>query len=128
MFQKTQTDTPKRALLVDDDIPILRALDARLKHSGFEVAVMKDSSMALAHIDHFKPDIALLDINMPGLDGFQLAQKILAKHPTCGLIFITANVAEGIRTQADDLGGVLHEKPFDSGRLMKDLDALIGEK
>ncbi len=125
MAAKSKPNTQKRALLVDDDIPILRALDARLTHSGYAVDAMRDASSALSHAAQYPPDVALLDINMPGLDGFQMAERMRVQHPDCSLFFITAGADDDVRARAAALGGVLHEKPFNSEDLLGDLQAAL---
>ena len=125
MPSKPKSKPQKRALLVDDDIPILRALDARLSHSGYEVDAMRDASSALSQAAQCPPDVAVLDINMPGLDGFQMAEQMRIQHPDCRLFFITAGADENVRAKAASYGAALHEKPFNSEELLSDLQAAL---
>ena len=112
-------DGPSKVLIVDDDAPILRALQARLKHAGYDVTTARDGTTALISASDPKPKVAVLDINMPGLDGFSVAQKLRDALPDIGLIFLTASKAPDVRSRADAFGAAFIEKPFDSKHLME---------
>jgi len=109
-------------LVADDDWPILRALNARLTHAGFSVATVSDGLNAVVSAMDTQPDIAVLDINMPGLDGFTVAERIVEDNPACQILFLSANKSQEVRLKAGELG-LFVEKPFDS----KDLTEKILE-
>ena len=70
----------RRVLLVDDDVAASTAAAGLLETlGGFEVEIENDSEQALALADHFEPDLFLLDVDMPRLDGGQLAAQLRAK-------------------------------------------------
>lgn len=112
-----------KILVVDDDGPILAALKLRLEHAGYTVMVARDSSSACVQAKRSMPDIALLDINMPGGDGFELAKTLdrLAEK-RIEKVFITASKKPGLRDKAYECGATdLIEKPFSSDRLFDTL-------
>lgn len=114
---KDRSDT--KILVVDDDGPILAALKLRLEHAGYSVMVARDSSSACVQAKRSMPDIALLDINMPGGDGFELARTLDRLAPQrVKKVFITASKKPGLRDKALQCGAVeLIEKPFSADQL-----------
>lgn len=119
-------DRNTNVLVVDDDGPILRALQARLKHAGYGVETARDGINALQCAEGAKPAVAVLDINMPGLDGFSVAEKLRKALPEIGLVFLTASKAADVRERASALGGAFVEKPFDSKHLMEKINDVCG--
>lgn len=109
-----------KIMVVDDDGPILRALTVRLEHAGYDVDPHIDASSALSALsDNNKtPHVALLDVNMPGLDGFKLAGEIKRIAPACRCMFLTASKAGQHRDKAAGLGIEFVEKPFDARDLL----------
>ena len=71
-----QDDAPKRILVVDDNIDAAKSLAELLRMAGHEVLTAADGHEAIASVDSFVPDIAILDIGLPGMDGYQLARWI----------------------------------------------------
>ncbi len=73
-----------RVLVVDDNRDSAESMAELLAHSGFEVSTCFDGPSALTVCEKFRPDACLLDINMPGMDGYELAQRLrerFADHP-----------------------------------------------
>src|SRR3712207_9008476 len=66
----TSAPPEARLLVVDDEPNIRELLSASLRYAGFEVATAADGQQALALADSFRPDLLVLDVMMPGLDGF----------------------------------------------------------
>jgi two-component system, chemotaxis family, CheB/CheR fusion protein len=69
-------DAPSRVLVVDDHVDIAQLLSLLLQHSGFDVETLSDSHLVLATARSFRPHFILLDIGMPGLDGYQVAEQL----------------------------------------------------
>ena len=110
----------KTVLLVEDDKKITLAIGIRLKSMGYEVASAADAVSAVAQARMCKPDVVLLDINLPGGDGFMVAERLqsLMQTSSTPIIFITANKQEGLKERAMALGAVAFlEKPFDATQL-----------
>ncbi|MFK7915439.1 MAG: response regulator transcription factor [Pseudomonadales bacterium] len=109
-------------MVVEDDGPILRALSTRLKYEGFDVHSARDGSAALTSLRVFRPDVAVLDINMPGIDGIRLAREIRLQVPTCRLLFLTASRDAALREEAAQLGvHAFMEKPYGARELVENI-------
>ena len=121
MDRETLTPGTRQVLLADDDWPILRALKVRVEHAGFVVITASDGISAVVSAREHEPDVAVLDINMPGLDGFGVAEKIALEKPNCKIIFLTANRADSVRARAEALGAIFIEKPFGSKQLTEQI-------
>ncbi|MEH1785934.1 response regulator [Nostoc sp.] len=111
-----QTNNYKRNILVVDDTPDnLRLLSAMLTAQGFEVRKALNGKMALTACQMVLPDVILLDINMPGMDGYEVCQQLKADNKTCEVpvIFISALDDVVDKVKAFDVGGVDYiAKPF----------------
>ncbi len=79
-----------RVLVVDDEEVIASTLQEFLQGEGYEVAVAPDAPSALASIERFEPDLALCDVQLPGLDGLELLEKLLRVRPELLVLIITA--------------------------------------
>ncbi len=115
-MHSNQTDHHKRNILVVDDTPDnLRLLSAMLTAQGFEVRKALNGKMALTACQMVLPDLILLDINMPEMDGYQVCQHLKADTKTCEVpvIFISALDDVVDKVKAFDVGGVDYiSKPF----------------
>ncbi|MEH2193482.1 MAG: response regulator [Nostoc sp.] len=111
-----QTNHHKRNVLVVDDTPDnLRLLSAMLTAQGFEVRKALNGKMALTACQMVLPDVILLDINMPDMDGYQVCQQLKADDKTSEVpvIFISALDDVVDKVKAFDVGGVDYiAKPF----------------
>ena len=111
----------KNILIIEDDQKIVLALQVRLKANGYAVWAAYDAIEGASLGRTVKPDLILLDISMPGGNGFQLAETFNNMIETQGtpIIFITASKHPGIVKKAWELGAVgLLEKPFDIEKLL----------
>ena len=94
-------------LLAEDDFDYASILKQYLEFSGFKVTWAKDGKEALRLFDGANPDICVLDVMMPHMDGFTLAENIIESHPETPFIFLTAksmkeDKIKGLRLGADD--------------------------
>lgn len=115
-------------LVVEDDAKISLAMSLRLKSVGYSVVTAQDVPSALMVARKVEPDLALLDISIPGGDGFDVAErlrdKVLAKHVP--IVFITASKQSGLRDKARRLGAAgFLEKPFKASQLLEAIDDAI---
>jgi signal transduction histidine kinase len=76
----------KKILIVEDNVDAARSLEMLLTVANHEVRTAHDSEQALAALEGFDPDVILLDIGLPGMDGFQLARAIRARPQTAGVV------------------------------------------
>ena len=120
----------KTILVVDDDKRIVIALTVRLKAKGYDVVAAYDAAMAMSIAMQHRPDLALLDISMPGGNGFMVAKRLQNEVSTAGvpLIFLTASKQPGLRETAWDLGAVgFFEKPYEAEDFLAAIDGALGE-
>lgn len=104
-----------RVLIVDDDRINVRILQGILQTEGFEIAAAESGEAALKQYDLFKPDLVLLDVMMPGMDGFQTCRELRRRHGTgaAPVIFITAKAESDDVVSGFTAGGVDYlPKPF----------------
>lgn len=106
---------PSRVLIVDDEAKNLQILGRLLKDSGFDVALALGAEAALNSVRVRVPDLFLLDVMMPGTDGFTLARQLrqLPQAAEVPILFISALSDEDSKVQAFEAGGVDYiTKPF----------------
>ena len=94
-------------LIVDDERMIRAGLAQLLSGAGFAVNEARDGKSALAAVAERRPDLVLLDIMMPGMDGFEVCEKLLASDRDLPVVFLTAKDSEsdqvrGLEVGADD--------------------------
>lgn len=102
-------------LVVDDDLPSLRALSSLLKEEGYQVRSARDGASALMMVNAEPPDLILLDIRMPGMDGFQVCETLKRNTATrhIPVLFISAEDEVQEKVKSFDVGGVDYiTKPF----------------
>jgi DNA-binding response OmpR family regulator len=99
----------KTVLIADDDEDILALVDRALSESGYEVLLARDGAAALATVRERKPALALLDIAMPELDGYEVTSTLKSDPATMGTIVIlftarseASDVEKGYEAGADD--------------------------
>ena len=94
-------------LIVDDERMIRAGLARLLSGAGFAVREARDGKSALAAVAERRPDLVLLDVMMPGMDGFEVCEKLLAAERDLPVVFLTAKDSEsdqvrGLEVGADD--------------------------
>ena len=97
----------ERVLLVDDDPPLLRMLERTLAAEGFEITAAADGAAALVATERSAPDVIVLDVAMPGLDGLAVCRRLRAKGLATPILMLTARDAvsdrvAGLEAGADD--------------------------
>lgn len=121
----------RKILVVDDEPYVVRALSFILKKGGYEVTTAADGQEALRHVEEDKPDLILLDIMMPDLDGFEVTQR-LKKDPATKdiyIILITAKGQEEDRRKGFESGADDYiTKPFSPTGLIKMIDGIFKER
>jgi CheY-like chemotaxis protein len=112
----------RRILVVDDNEDAANTLAMILKLEGHEVDTAYSGAQALQRVDDFQPSVVLLDIGLPGLDGYEVADRIRAKHAGRGiqLVAITGYGQEADRLRARSAGFAHHlVKPVDFADLSR---------
>jgi two-component system response regulator MprA len=113
-------------LLVDDDAPIRRMLTRTLGAEGYEVAAVADGGSALASVERSVPDVIVLDVAMPGMDGLSVTRRVRAKGLTVPILLLTARDALHERVAGLDAGADDYlVKPFEVEELTARIRALL---
>ncbi len=116
-------------MIVDDSITVRAVTKRLLKRHGMQAVAAKDGVDALAVLEETIPDIMLLDIEMPRMDGFELATHIRNSETLKGvpIIMITSRTGEKHRQRALDIGVDRYMgKPYSEGELIENIESLIG--
>jgi len=116
----------RRILVVEDDVSLARVLCDNLVYEGFDVALASDGNRALKEHRVFNPDLVLLDLTLPGLDGFEVCRKLNREESRTGIIILTARTQkedklQGLRLGADDY----ITKPFALDELLARIEAVM---
>lgn len=119
-----------RVLVIDDEAPLRLLCRVNLEDEGMEVleAATGPDGLGLARSE--RPDVVLMDVMMPGLDGWQVADLLLADAATSGLpiVFLTARVELSERARSLGIGGVdVVTKPFDPVELAAVVRAVVAD-
>jgi two-component system response regulator MprA len=113
-------------LLVDDDASIRRMLERTLAAEGYAVTAVADGGAALAGVEQSVPDVIVLDIAMPGLDGLAVTRRLRAKALAVPILLLTARDALEDRVAGLDAGADDYlVKPFEAQELAARLRALL---
>lgn len=115
----------QRIMIVDDDSNIAELVSLYLTKECFETSIMLDGESALAALDSFNPNLILLDLMLPGIDGYQVCREVRAKS-TVPIIMLSAkgevfDKVLGLELGADDY----IEKPFDTKELVARVKAVL---
>jgi CheY-like chemotaxis protein len=106
MPSSTISSEPARVLLVDDNEAMLARAAAVLRPGCIVVAAVKDGPAALEAVQALRPDVIVLDIAMPGMTGFELADRLRETGSTASLVFLTVYGDEEFVTAAKAAGGI----------------------
>ncbi|MDF1542734.1 MAG: response regulator [Anaerosomatales bacterium] len=117
-----------RVLVVDDDIQLLRGLTISLSHEGYEVTTVSSGARVLDAIAQVDPHVVLLDVMMPGIDGWEVLRRIRANASTINLpvLMLTAKDSEDAKVHGFSLGADDYlTKPFSIRELRCRVAALL---
>lgn len=118
----------KKILVVDDDPYILMSLEFLMKKNGYDVMVARNGTEALDIVGKQMPDVVLLDIMMPDVDGYEICKHIkkTAKLKHTKVVFMSAKSKEADIQKGYDLGAALYvTKPFSTRELVKQIKELL---
>jgi two-component system OmpR family response regulator len=122
----TRAEPAARLLVVDDEPNILELLAASLRFAGFEVATAADGQQALAAVRSFTPDLLVLDVMMPGMDGFSLVRRLRETGIRAPVLFLTARDATEDKVAGLTLGGDDYvTKPFSLEEVIARIRAIL---
>ncbi|WP_432147601.1 response regulator transcription factor [Streptomyces sp. bgisy029] len=119
-------DDPQRILIVDDEPAVREALQRSLAFEGYGTQVAVDGYDALAMAEAYAPDLIVLDIQMPRMDGLTAARRIRATGSTTPILMLTARDTVGDRVTGLDAGADDYlVKPFELDELFARIRALL---
>lgn len=123
------TETPTRVLMVDDEEALRDIVSTGLGTRGYDVAVAPDGEAGLERIDEFRPDVLMIDLLMPGMDGYAVLEALQAgrtQHRPRHIIAISALTDRATKQRLRRLGAdTILSKPFSLAELRETIKALI---
>jgi CheY-like chemotaxis protein len=118
-------------LVADDDEDILTLVSLRLERAGYDVLVAKDGIEALEAVEARTPDIAVVDVMMPRMDGHELVRRLRARSETAAIpiLVLTAAVHDRVAEASAEAGADAHmRKPFSPRDLVSKLEELLSSR
>jgi len=118
----------KKVLIVDDEPNIAISVEFLMRREGFEVTVARNGAEGLAKIRELKPDLVLLDVMMPKLDGFQVCRMVRDDTELAGIqiVMLTAKGREAEVEKGLSLGADAYiPKPFSTSELVRKVNSLL---
>jgi DNA-binding response OmpR family regulator len=120
----------KKILIVDDEPSITVPLKFLMEQNQFAVRVVHTGEEALAAVDDFQPDLVLLDVMLPAVDGFQVCQNIKENpaYATIKVVFLSAMTRDLDIAKGDTLGADAYiTKPFSNADVVNQVKDLLNE-
>lgn len=122
IYRKYDFDVPPRILLVDDEREFVTTLSERLLMRDMESVVAYDGRSALDLIESDEPDVMILDLRMPGIDGIEVLRRVKQSNPSIEVIILTGHGSEEDRKTCMELGAFAYlQKPVDIDLLSETL-------
>lgn len=125
-------EIPRKVLLVDDEKEFVHTLSERLQTRSLESSVVYDGEQALSFVETDEPEVMVLDLKMPGIDGMEVLRRIKKDHPDVEVIILTGHGSEKEEVLALELGAFAYlQKPVNVDVLaqkMKEAYRRINEK
>jgi CheY-like chemotaxis protein len=132
IYRRQNFELPAKVLLVDDEKEFVQTLSGRLQMREFGTAVASSGEEALSMVKTDEPEVMVLDLQMPGIDGIEVLSRLKTEHPDIEVIILTGHGTDRDRELAEELGAFAFlEKPVDIERLAKTMKAAYakaGEK
>ena len=123
--RRTLSEHPK-VLVVDDEESLTDLIGLALRYEQFEVDVAHTAKAAMAALPVFRPDLVVLDIMLPDIDGFEVARRIAAESPSTPVLFLTARDGTEDKVRGLTLGGDDYmTKPFSLEELVARIRAIL---
>jgi DNA-binding response OmpR family regulator len=120
---------PASVLIADDDPNIVLALTFLMEKAGYRVRAVKDGESALAAFAEERPDLVLLDVMMPGMNGYEVCARIRADpgFAATRIVMLTAKGLDAERSRGLGLGADLYvTKPFSTSEMLDTVQGLLG--
>jgi CheY-like chemotaxis protein len=114
IYRRVDLGEPKKILLVDDEREFVQTLSERLELRDVGSAVAYDGESALQMVDDDEPDVMILDLKMPGIDGIEVLRRVRKSHPHVEVIILTGHGSEEDGRTCMELGAFAYlQKPVD---------------
>jgi CheY-like chemotaxis protein len=118
IYRKHNFEVPSRVLLVDDEREFVQTLSERLQLRDMGSAVAYDGESALTLVKDDEPEVMIIDLKMPGIDGMEILRQVKATRPEIEVIVLTGHGSENDRQQCMQLGAFAYlQKPVDIDEL-----------
>jgi two-component system, OmpR family, response regulator CpxR len=128
IYRRVDFQTPSKVLLVDDEREFVQTLSERLLMRDVGSAVAYDGESALQMISQDEPEVMILDLKMPGIDGIEVLRRVKSTNPEIEVIILTGHGSEADREICMDLGAFAYlQKPVDI-QLLSETLKLANEK
>jgi two-component system, OmpR family, response regulator len=122
----SKTEAAMRVLVVDDELNITELVSLGLRYEGFDVSSAHDGRGALQAIHAFKPDLVILDVTMPDIDGLEVVRRMRADSVWIPVMFLTARDATEDKIAGLTVGGDDYlAKPFSLDELIARVRAML---
>jgi DNA-binding response OmpR family regulator len=122
----TTYDRPPRVLVVEDDTDIAEVLQRSLRMDGYEVRLAGDGVAALEQANAFMPDLLVLDLGLPRIDGIEVARQLRERDDSVPILMLTARDSVEARVEGLDSGADDYlVKPFERQELLARMRALL---
>lgn len=120
VYRKFDFEVPSRVLLVDDEKEFVQTLSERLLMREMGTAVVYDGEQALSFVEEEVPDVVVLDLKMPGIDGIEVLRRLKRDHPEIEVIILTGHGTEKDKETCLELGAFAYlQKPVDIEKLSR---------
>jgi two-component system response regulator (stage 0 sporulation protein F) len=125
-MESAMTESLGRLLCVDDEAPVLEVLSEYFSTQGYAVETASTGADALAAARSYRPDLVLLDVRMPGMDGVEVLKKLRELDPGLAVIMVTANEDVALARETLKIGAFDYvSKPFDFHYLDRAVSAAL---
>ena len=128
IYRKHNFNMPSRVLLVDDERDLVQTLSERLQMRDMGSAVAYDGASALQLVEEDAPDVMIIDLKMPGIDGFQVLREVKQTRPEIEVIILTGKGSTADKARCAEMGAFGYlEKPVDIEQLSHMLKEAHGQ-
>jgi CheY-like chemotaxis protein len=128
LYREFDPGTPSKVLLVDDEREFVQTLSERLLTRNLGAVVAYSGEEALAIIEDDEPEVVVLDLQMPGIDGIEVLRRVKKGHPDTQVIILTGHGSERERQVAQELGAFAYlNKPVDITLLSRTMKEAYGK-
>src|SRR6187200_2796801 len=126
MSAQATTEPEARLVVVDDEPNIRELLAASLRFAGFDVVTADSGTEAVRAVERHRPDLLVLDVMMPGMDGFEVVRRLRSAGRDMPVLFLTAKDATEDKITGLTLGGDDYvTKPFSLDELVARIRAVL---